>query len=304
MFVTRGGQPWFNVTELARKLEQAFVADHDHRVWSFGEIPVTRTSFLRSARAPDFALPNREGELVRLSDFRGKKVLVVTWASWRGCRYDLPGWQAVYEELRDRNFEIITVAQDALGEAATAEWHDQAELTYTTLIDQTHRVTSLYNLVNVPSGIWVDEDGRVRRINEGTYSRTIPLGSSAIGTDEYTPAVRDWVAHGEDSPYVWSREEMVERIRRRTPDEVLANPTFKLDVYFFTQGDETLARRYWERAQALSPDNWNFHRQDWNLTEGLAGPRYREKRGALGDEPYYEPLDLPDPPSAVAPRDR
>ncbi len=82
MFVTRRGQPWFNVTELARKLEQAYVVDHDHDVWSFGEIPVTRTSFLNAAIAPDFALPNRAGELVRLSDFRGKKVFIVTWASW------------------------------------------------------------------------------------------------------------------------------------------------------------------------------------------------------------------------------
>ena len=82
MFVTRRGQPWFNVTELARKLEQAYVVDHDHHVWSFGEVPVTRTSFLNAAIAPDFALPNRAGELVRLSDFRGKKVFIVTWASW------------------------------------------------------------------------------------------------------------------------------------------------------------------------------------------------------------------------------
>jgi len=82
MFVTRGGEPWFNVTALARRLEQAYTADHDHHVWSFGEIPVTRTTFLRSAMAPDFELPNRDGELVRLSDFRGKKVLLVTWASW------------------------------------------------------------------------------------------------------------------------------------------------------------------------------------------------------------------------------
>ena len=82
LFVTRAAQPYFNVTELARKLEQPFVADHDHNVWSFGQIPVTRTRFLDTAIAPDFVLPNREGELVRLSDFRGKKVLIVTWASW------------------------------------------------------------------------------------------------------------------------------------------------------------------------------------------------------------------------------
>ncbi len=82
MFITRSGQGWFNVTALSRRLEQAYVADHDYQVWSFGEIPVARQGFLGSAMAPDFELPDREGNLVRLSDFRGKKVLIVTWASW------------------------------------------------------------------------------------------------------------------------------------------------------------------------------------------------------------------------------
>jgi hypothetical protein len=81
VFVTRRGQEWFNVTELASKLEQAFVADQERRIWSFGELPVERTAFLESAMAPDFALEDREGNVVRLSDFRGKKVLIVTWAS-------------------------------------------------------------------------------------------------------------------------------------------------------------------------------------------------------------------------------
>jgi hypothetical protein len=82
IFVTRAAQGWFNVTELARRLQQPFVVDGEHAVWSFGNIPVTRNAFLQSAIAPDFALPNREGKLVRLSDFKGKKVLIVTWASW------------------------------------------------------------------------------------------------------------------------------------------------------------------------------------------------------------------------------
>ncbi len=82
MFVTRGGQGWFNVTELARQLRQAYAVDHDNQVWSFGQIPQTRQSFLRSAVAPDFTLLDRQGNPVSLFDFRGKKVLIVTWASW------------------------------------------------------------------------------------------------------------------------------------------------------------------------------------------------------------------------------
>ena len=47
-----------------------------------------------------------------------------------------------------------------------------------------------------------------------------------------------------------------------------------------------------QRAQELFPDSWNFHRQDWNLTEGLAGPKFRAKRQALGEKPYYAPLEI------------
>ena len=82
MFVTRQGQAWFNVTELADKLQQAYVTDYNDGVWSFGTMPVTRQSFLRGGEAPDFELMGRDGEPVRLSDFRGKKVLLLTWASW------------------------------------------------------------------------------------------------------------------------------------------------------------------------------------------------------------------------------
>jgi len=188
------------------------------------------------------------------------------------------------------------VAEDTLGVKAAREWYAAAKPTYTTLVDPTHLVTELYNLVNVPSGIWVDEQGRVARINEGTYSGIIKLGAGTIGTDEYLPLVRDWVANGAKSRFAWAPEDMVKRIRHATPDEALADPTFKLGVYFYEQ-DEALARTYWERAQALAPDNWNFHRQDWNLTEGLAGPKYREKRGALGDKPYYAPLETPSQPA-------
>ena|SRR5579871_6895968 len=71
---------WFNLTGFARKLHQSYVSDTG--AWSFGEIPLVRGDFYKTRMAPDFAVPDRQGRVVHLSDFRGRKVLVVTWASW------------------------------------------------------------------------------------------------------------------------------------------------------------------------------------------------------------------------------
>ncbi len=71
---------WFNLSGFARKVKQAVVNEGD--VWSFGEMPVLRTGFLESRSAPDFGMRDRKGNMVQLKDFRGRKVLLLTWASW------------------------------------------------------------------------------------------------------------------------------------------------------------------------------------------------------------------------------
>jgi hypothetical protein len=78
--MTRGG--YFNLSAFARKVGQTVVADTDEGVWSLGEMQMMRGGFLKSRVAPDVAIPDRRGRTIHLSDFRGKKVLLVTWASW------------------------------------------------------------------------------------------------------------------------------------------------------------------------------------------------------------------------------
>lgn len=72
----------FNLTAFAGRVGQKFIADPAARVWSFGEIPVVQGAYVDSRMAPDVTVPDRKGRPVRLSQFRGKKVLLVTWASW------------------------------------------------------------------------------------------------------------------------------------------------------------------------------------------------------------------------------
>jgi len=63
-------------------LGQPYVADQSAGVWSFAEIPAKRANMLVDAMAPDIELVDREGEVVRLADLKGKKALIVTWSSW------------------------------------------------------------------------------------------------------------------------------------------------------------------------------------------------------------------------------
>jgi hypothetical protein len=73
---------YFDLSAFARKIGQPVVADAGSRVWSLGEMQALGSGFISSRIAPDFSVPDRAGRPVHLSSFRGKKVLVVTWASW------------------------------------------------------------------------------------------------------------------------------------------------------------------------------------------------------------------------------
>jgi AhpC/TSA family len=78
----RAGGKQFNLAALARAQGQPVVHDDAHSVWVFGETAAVRNNALRSLQAPDFTLPDLDGRLHSLSDYRGKKVLLVSWASW------------------------------------------------------------------------------------------------------------------------------------------------------------------------------------------------------------------------------
>jgi hypothetical protein len=78
----RGDRTWVNLSRLARLLDQAVVASLEHRVWFFGERAQGLGDRLVSLTAPDFTLPDLDGHFHTLSHFRGRKVFLLTWASW------------------------------------------------------------------------------------------------------------------------------------------------------------------------------------------------------------------------------
>lgn len=208
---------------------------------------------------------------------------------------DLPGWQKVYSELKDQNFEIVAAAQDTGGEEAAGKWYDAAKATYTTLLDPQHAVSSAYQFINVPMGIWVDERGRVVRPAEPawTSNETLKIGAKSIVTEgqPYVEALRDWVRNGERSRYVLSDEEFAKRVKPRSAGEMEADAHFKLAVWFHNDGREELALKHWHRAQELNPGDWNYHRQEWSFTPADAGKKWLDKFQKL-EGPYYPKLEV------------
>ena len=78
----KGAATWFNLSAFARLIKQPMAVDEKHQVWYFGPRPQAVNDRLASLEAIDFTLPDMGGKRHSLSDFRGKKVLLLTWASW------------------------------------------------------------------------------------------------------------------------------------------------------------------------------------------------------------------------------
>jgi len=180
--------------------------------------------------------------------------------------------------------------------------------TYPCLIDEKHIVAELYNMVNVPSAVWINEAGQIVRPAEAagasdgfrTMDRTtwqMAPKTAAEGKRirmTYVDAVRDWVAKGEASPYALSPAEARKRMCGPTDSDALATANFRLGEYLYHQGHHQDAQRYFAEAQRLRPESWNFRRQRLELEEvgKASGPEFWAAVDALGKNPYYIPAKL------------
>lgn len=73
---------WFNIGALAGYLSQPIALDSEAQAWCVGEAAQDRSAELESLEAPEFTLPDYLGKDHQLHDYRGKKIFLVSWASW------------------------------------------------------------------------------------------------------------------------------------------------------------------------------------------------------------------------------
>ena len=149
-------------------------------------------------------------------------------------------------------------------------------------------------MVNVPTGVLIDEEGTIVRFDEGTYSRKYEAGNFSFGTDEYVPMVRDWVAKGAESRFVLPPKELADSLPDPSSNDARADAAFRLGSFFEARGERPKAETFWRMAQELNPDSWNYHRQDWSNDPSTAGAKWFKKVQALEGKDYYAPIKTPD----------
>ena len=227
-------------------------------------------------------------------------------------------WQTLREELHPRGLEIVTVALDAAGASSAAPWIEKAGARHPSLIDQGHVVDALFGIVNVPSGVWIDETGTIVRPPEPAHpwrpaykDREIPADATPeqrerietvralhVEPDRYVGALRDWVANGPRSRFALSPDEVVRRSRPRAVSEATAAAHFAIGQALHAMGERHAAIAHFRSAHELDPTNWTYRRDAWSLSgpgfEDVYGTSWLAEVKREGVESYYPPLDMPD----------
>lgn len=217
----------------------------------------------------------------------------------------MPVWQALYEELKDKGFMVVAVAQESRGAAHARPWIEQANSSYWQLIDTDHRLEDLYNLVNVPQAIWIDEQGRIVRPPETAGStdhfRRMDLETRTMTPEDqaerlaarqaYLAAVRAWVTTG---AHALPPDEARTGLPKVTPEIAEARARFRLGLWLRANGRAAEGDLQMAEASRLHPESWSLWRQAADLDQvgKASGPEFWERVRALGDRPYYPPPKL------------
>jgi hypothetical protein len=207
------------------------------------------TTIRRGDPVPEMALTDADGHSVEMSR-PGRRTLLVAWSTWCGCRYELPAWKALTDELEPLGLDLVTVALDD-DEERVRHWTGKAGLP--PVLDPEHRLSDVFGVVNVPSTVWLDEEGRVAK------PPTIAPGDdqfkefTEVDSSRHHEALRRWMTDGVVP------DERTDDTADDT-DLRLARAERRLAAWLHRDGQADAAERHFQAAVALAPLDFSIRR--------------------------------------------
>ena len=123
--------------------------------------------------APDFTLNTLAGAPVKLSELRGKRVLVNFWASWCApCIEEIPALKDAYAELDSKNSDVVFVGigyQDKIENLKS--FVEVNKLAYTIVEDPSGKTGDAYNVLGMPTSFFIDSSGVVQHVETGILTK-------------------------------------------------------------------------------------------------------------------------------------
>jgi peroxiredoxin len=243
-----------DVAAVARALGRPVVVDVEAGLMAVALPAELRRQALEELRAPGFELPDVDGTLHDLSEWAGVKKALVAFSSWCGCRYDLPGWQALHDELQPEGFTVLAVAIDQSADDVRP-WTEG--ITMPVLYDPNHVLTEYYAISNVPTVVWIDEEDNIARPNGVAFGSDLFADFTGVASGPHLDQIRRWARDG-DIPV--STDEAHGAVGDLSEDEVLARLHFRVAAEAHRRGDEEATRRHVATASALAPDDLTIWR--------------------------------------------
>ncbi|GAB6515331.1 redoxin domain-containing protein [Bacillus cereus] len=145
--------------------EQAVKVKQEKSEAAMKEI-IARNGIEIGKSAPDFELTKLDGTNVKLSDLKGKKVILNFWATWCGpCQQEMPDMEAFYKEHKE-NVEILAInytpSEKGGGEEKISNFAKEKGITFPILLDKNIDVTTAYKVITIPTSYFIDTKGVIQ----------------------------------------------------------------------------------------------------------------------------------------------